>query len=326
MNVNRWVTGWLAVAVFVGGPWLAAPAHGQGSESAGMITELKVDRGRVEVRAAGAQEWRKAGPLLALRAGDTIRVSDEAVAVILLSGGRGSVRVTKANSPYVVAAPQPGESKAQKALTLLEASLGFLSTTAKEEPRATLSTRGGPKPPVILTPRNGPVLPDSLTFEWLGSRFSRYTVRIVGPKGVVIEKKDLTGARFAYPAGAPPLSPGVRYTVQVLSGGHPAQEAWFEVVDPARAQAIRQDVKELEQAFGRTVSPNTLVALRAGFLARNGLVHDARLILVTALAKDPDEPTLHLLLGKLYETAGLRDQAAEAFDEARFLMTGPTKQ
>jgi hypothetical protein len=280
----------------------------------------------VEVKAAAAQEWRKAGPLLALRAGDTIRVSDEAMAVVLLSGGRGSVRVTKANSPFVVAAPQAGESKAQKAMTLLEASLGFLSTTAKEEPRATLSTRGGPKPPVILTPRNGPVLPDSLTFEWLGSRFSRYTVRIVGPKGVVIEKKDLTGARLEYPAGAPPLSPGVRYTIQVLSGSHPTQEAWFEVMDPARAQAIRQDLRGLEQSLGRSPSPNTVAALRAGFLARNGLIHDARLTLVAALAKDSDEPTLHLLLGKLYETAGLRDQAAEAFDEARFLLTGPTKQ
>jgi len=326
MSGKRWLAAWVAALVLLGSQCFPAPAGGQGSESAGMITELRVDRGRIEVKAAGAQEWRKAGPLLALRAGDTIRVSDEAMAVILLSGGRGTVRVTRANSPFVVATSQPGESKAQKAMTLLEASLGFLSTTAKEEPRATLSTRGGPKPPVILTPRNGPVLPDSLTFEWLGSRFSRYTVRIVGPKGVVIEKKDLTGARFAYPAGAPPLSPGIRYTIQVLSGGHPAQEAWFEVLEQTRAQAIRRDLKELEQAVGPTVSPNTLAALRAGFLARNGLVHDARLTLVAALAKDPDEPTLHLLLGKLYETAGLRDQAAEAFDETRFLMTGPTKQ
>ncbi len=302
---------------------VAAPANSQGSETAGMIMELKVDRGRVEVRSAGAQEWRKAGPLLALRAGDAVRTTDEATAVILLSGGRGSVRVTKANSPFVVATPQPGESKAQKAMTLLDASLGFLSAAAKEEPRATLSTRGGPKPPVILTPRNGPVLPDSLTFEWLGSRFSRYTVRIVGPKGVVIEKRDLTGARFEYSPDAPPLSPGIRYTIQVVSGSHPVQQAWFEVLDQARAQAIRRDMKELEQALGPSVSPNTLAALRAGFLARNGLVHDARLTLVTALAKDPDEPTLHLLLGKLYEQAGLREQAAESFDEARFLMTGP---
>src|SRR3972149_5948006 len=108
MNVNRWGTGWVAVAALVGGQWLAVPAHGRGSESAGMITELKVDRGRVEVRPAGAQEWRKAGPLLALRAGDTIRVSDEATAVILLSGGRGTGRGTQANSPFAVAAPPPG--------------------------------------------------------------------------------------------------------------------------------------------------------------------------------------------------------------------------
>lgn len=327
VSANRWVmTGWLAVAALLGGPWLAVPARGQGGESAGMITELKVDRGRVEVRSAGAQEWRKAGPLLALRAGDTVRVTDEAMVVILLSGGRGSVKVSRTNSPFVVAAAQPGESKAQKAMSLLESSLGFLAASPKEEPRATLSTRGGPKPPVILSPRNGPVLPDSLTFEWLGSRFSRYTVRIVGPKGAVVEKKDLTGARFDYPADAPPLTAGVRYTIQVVSGNHPVQQAWFEILDPSRAQAIRQDVKELEQAMGPAVSPNTLVALRAGFLARNGLVHDARLTLIAALAKDPDEPTLHQLLGKIYEAAGLREQAAEAFDEARFLMTGPTKQ
>ena len=323
---DRRRVGSLLVLLGLGVIFAAWPARGQGSESAGMITEIKLLRGQVEVRSAGGQEWRKAGPLLALRAGDTVRATEDASTVILLTGGRGSVKVTKANSPFVVAASQAGESKTQKAMALLETSLGFLSTTAKEEPRATLSTRGGPKPPVILTPRNGPVLPDSLTVEWLGSRFSRYTVQIVGAKGVVLEKKNFTGARFQYPADAPPLAPGVRYTIQVASGSHPVQQAWFEVLDPARAQAIRQDLKELDQAFGRTVSPNTLAALRAGFLAKNGLVHDARLTLVAALAKDPDEPTLHLLLGNLYETAGLHEQAAESFDEARFLMTGPTKQ
>ena len=313
----------LIMAVAFAGQCLAPPAEGQGSESAGMITEIKVLRGQVQVQSAGAQEWRKAGPLLALRAGDTVRATEDASVVILLSGGRGSVKVTRTSSPFVVAGLQPGETKAQKAMTLLESSLSFLSATAKEEPRATLSTRGGPRPPVILSPRNGPVLPDSLTFEWLGSRFSRYTVRIAGPKGVVLEKKDLTGGRFDYPTDAPTLTPGVRYTIQVVAGNHPAQQAWFEVLDATRAQGIRQDIKELEQAFGPTVSPNTLVALRAGFLARNGLVHNARVTLIAALAKDPDEPTLHLLLGKLYEAAGLREQAAEALDEARFLMSGP---
>lgn len=291
-----------------------------------MITELKINRGRVEVKPAGAQEWRKAGPLLTLRVGDTVRATEDATAVILLSGGRGSIKVNAAASPFLVPAPQSGESKVQKAMALLDASLGFLSTTAKEEPRATLSTRGGPRPPVILTPRNGPVLPDSLTFEWLGSRFSRYTFRIVGPKGVVLEKRDLTGARFDYPPDAPPLTPGVRYTVQVLSGSHPAQQAWFEVLETSRAETIRRDIKELEQAVGPTISPNTLVTLRTGFLASNGLIHDARLSLIAALTKDPDEPTFHLLLAKLYEKSGLPAQAAEEYDEAGFLMSGPAKR
>ena len=314
------LTALLALAGLLSGLGLATPAPGQG-EASGMITEIKVGRGRVEVRPAGSQEWRRAGALLALRAGDTVRATDDASAVILLSGGRGSTRVTQASSPYVVPGPQAGAGKAQKALALLESSLGFLSATAKEAPRATLSTRGGTRPPVILTPRNVPVLPDALAFEWLGSRSARYSVRMVGPAGPVLER-TVTGARLDFPPDAPSLRPGVRYTIEVVSGNHPIQQAWFEVVEPARAQAIRQDLRELEQAAGATASPNTLIALRAGFLASQGLLHDARQALVGGLTKDPDEPTFHFLLGKLYEKAGLAEQAAEALDEARFLMSG----
>lgn len=323
MSRYRWMTAWPAVAALLGTLWLPGPAAGQGGEAAGMITEIKTGRGRVEVRPAGTQEWRRAGPLLALRAGDAVRATEDASVVILLSGSRGGTKVAAANSPFLLSAPKPGETKAQKALTLLGQTVGFLSTTAKEEPRATLSTRAGTKPPVILSPRNGPVLPDSLTIEWLGSRLARYTIRVAGPKGVLVERKDLTGAKFDYPSDAPPLTPGVRYTVQVISGNHPPQQAWFEILDSTRAQAIRQDMKELEQTLGPTVSPNTLVTLRAGFLGNNGLLHDARLALIEALTRDPDEPTLHFLLANLYSKLGLPEQAAESYDESRFLVTGP---
>lgn len=47
---------------------------------------------------------------------------------------------------------------------------------------------------------------------------------------------------------------------------------------------------------------------------------------VSGGSSDVTIKTFQLLLGKLYEAAGLLEQAAEAFDEARFLMTGPTKQ
>ena len=83
----------LIMAVAFAGQCLAPPAEGQGSESAGMITEIKVLRGQVQVQSAGAQEWRKAGPLLALRAGDTVNTTSrieglnrELSTAILISG------------------------------------------------------------------------------------------------------------------------------------------------------------------------------------------------------------------------------------------------
>ncbi len=325
MGMNMGRTGSARVA-FCLAITLAPPlAAGQGAETAGMITEIKNGRGRVEVRAAGAQDWSPAGPLQALRAGDAVRASADAWGVVVLSGGRGNVRVDAAGSPYVVPAPRPGETKLQKALGLLEASFNFLSSGAKEAPRVSLSTRGVP-PPVILSPRNGPILPESVAFEWMGSAFARYAVKVSGPGGVLLERTGVTGGAFTYPPGAPPLAPGVRYTLQVVSAGHPPQEAWFEVLEPGRAQAIRQDLAELEQALGASASTNTLATLRAGFLASHGLFHDARLTLLAALARDPDEPALHASLGNLYSKTGLPDQAAKEYDEAQFLVTQGAKE
>ncbi len=320
MNIETWRSRGVIVGL-AGLILMPVMAFAQGGESVGMITEIKVGKGRVEVKAAGKPDSRPAGPFLALRAGDTVRATENAFAVILLTGGRGTVKVEASNSPLVLAAGVAADSKLQKARTLVEVSVGFLTASAAEPPRAVMSVRAGAKPAVILTPRNGAVLPGPLTFEWLGSQFSRYTVRVSGSAGVLLEKKGVVGARFEYPTDAPPLAAGVRYRLQVEPANGPAQETSFEVVDARRAETVRQNLKELTDALGPTVSPNTLVALRTGILAGEGLTHDARLVVMAALTKDPDEPSLHVLLGQLYQKAGLPDQAAESFDEAQFLLT-----
>ena len=132
----------------------------------------------------------------------------------------------------------------------------------------------------------------------------------------------LAGAKFAYPVDAAPLTPGVRYRLQVISAVRPPETAWFEVVDPARAQAIRQDLAELAAAAGPVVSPDTLVATRVAYLTSQGLVADARLTLMAALANQPDDVTFHVLLGDLYQRLGLSEQAADSFSEARSLGAG----
>jgi hypothetical protein len=296
-------------------------AWAQGGESAGMITEIKVGKGKVEVKSAGKPD-RPAGPFLALRVGDSLRATDNAFAVVLLTGGRGTVKVEAANSPYTVAAGTPAETKLQKAQTLVAGSVGFLSSQAAEPPKAVLSVRAGAKPSVVLSPRNTAVLPGPITFEWLGTQFARYTVRVTDAAGAtVLEKKGVVGAKFAYPADAPVLKSGTKYTLHVEPATGAAQQATFEIVDANRAEVVRQNLREIVEALGPKTSLNTVVAIQTGTLAEAGLLHDARLVVLAALAKDPDEPSLHTLLGQLYQKSGLADQAAESFDEAQFLLT-----
>ena len=57
-------------------------------------------------------------------------------------------------------------------------------------------------------------------------------MQVIGARGQVRRHAEAHGPR---------LAPGVRYTVQVTARGHPPEQAWFEVVDATRGQAIRQD-------------------------------------------------------------------------------------
>jgi hypothetical protein len=308
--------------LFVGFLLALVPAVlAQSTETAAVITEIKPGRGRVEVKPAVGGDWRPARPLLALRAGDAVRTTENASAVVLLSGGRGTRRIEGAAGSFTVPGAAAAAAPGQKAKTLMEASLGFLAGVTTESSQAGLAARGAERAPVIVSPRNGRVLPDALAFDWLGSRFTRYTLRVVGPGGPVLERREITGGHWEYPADASALSPNVRYTLQVTATGHPPQEAWFEVVDAGRARAVAGDLAALEQELGPSVSPTSRALLRAGLLARDGLLHDARRVVIAALAADRDEPTLHLLLGDLYTRTGLTDLAALSFDEARFLLS-----
>jgi hypothetical protein len=319
--IARQLTRWCLVLALPALAWSPFVASGGEREVAGMITEIHVGRGRVEVGSAGGERWRPATPLLTLRDGDTVATTADAWVVVVLAGGRSAVRIDEATSPFVVTAAPSGRGRLHKGLKILETSLDFLATTPREV-FGNLGSRGGVRPPVILTPRNGRVLPDSVVFEWRGSRSSRYGVRIVGPDGPVLERADLAATRFEYPSDAPALIPGIRYRFQLLPAWHPPQEVWFEVVDPALARAIQQDLRDLGAALPAEASAATAAVLKTGLLAHHGLLHDARLGVAAALGRHPDEPTLHFLLGEVYTRQGLTQEAAEAFAEARFLLGG----
>jgi hypothetical protein len=139
---RRRLTYWLGITVLPAILWLPGHAGSAEREVAGMITEIHVGRGQVEVRSADSGRWRPATPLLTLRDGDTVEATRDAWVVIVLTGGRGSVRVDDATAPFIVSAFVMDRGPLSKGLKILEASFDFLSTT-KELPLGVLGTRGG---------------------------------------------------------------------------------------------------------------------------------------------------------------------------------------
>lgn len=296
-------------------------AYAQPTEVTGMVTEIKVEGGAVEVRLKGSVKWKPARPLMALRPGDAVRATEDAWAVVVLSGSLRSVRIDSGSSPFLVPALPAGADRSTKAAVLLKATLEYVSGHVQERLTPILVTRGEPRPPVIVTPHNCVLLPGPLVIEWAGPEDARATVRIGGTSGLRLERRSMLSRRLESSAAALGLGPGVRYRVQLEVDGSPPQETWFEVVDHDRALEIQQDLADLEQMFPADGSATSVAIIKGAHLMRLGLLHDAWMILEIALKKDSGEPALNVLLGDIYTSSGLETLAAESYQRAQDLLS-----
>ncbi len=303
----------LALAITVGflGPIAAAAA-----DPVAVFTEICPGKGEVRIKRAEDADWTVPRALQALRAGDQVRVTGDGRATVTFTGG-GAQAVTAANSPFTVAAPR-GETGTDRARGLVAGVTQFLLGQPKPPTYEALSVRSGSPPPRILSPRETRVLPGPMTFEWAGPPRPDYSVRVMDPQGPVWEQAGVPRRPLSYPASAPPLVAGARYRWTLEAPGQPAQETGFDVLAEADAARIRAALADLASSGDGGSSP---ALVRAGLFFREGLYADARRELTTAIAQDPDEPTLRQLLGYVYDRVGLIDLAAQEFDEAEFLAT-----
>lgn len=304
---------------FAGAIVLAWVTLAGAADPVGVLTEIRAERGQVEVKRAGETQWTAAQPLLALRPGDQLRVTGEARAALVFTGGRGAQAVSSGNSPFTIQAPAAAAA-GDKVKGLVGSVTDFLSGKQKDLAYLPLSVRSVRPPRVVqLGPRATKVLPGAVSFEWSGSDTLRYKVRVLGPQGMLWEQADLHRKPVPYPASAPALEPGVRYVWQLETAGQPVQQTEFEILRAAEAARVRESLDILVPGSLPGYPPSSIALMRAGYELRDGLYADARRELLTALAGDPDEPTLHFLLGQVYDTIGLGELAQREFIEARDL-------
>jgi hypothetical protein len=282
-----------------------------------VLCEIHIGQGEVWVQHAGTSDWLPPRPLLALHAGDQIRVVGDGQAVLIFTGG-GAQAVLSANSPYIVQAPT-AESGRENVRALVGRVTQFLLGQGKSPTYRPLAVRN-PRQPSILSPRETKLLPGPVTFEWSGSDRLRYSIRVHGPQGLIWEQAQLPRQPLSYPEAAPALGAGGRYTWELQTNGYQVQRAQFELLPVSEAARVRETLALLQPDTLPGYPPNTVLLLRVGFLYGEGLYQEARRGLLAGIAADANDPTLHLLLGHVYDRMGLKEPAA-AFEDARLLST-----
>ena len=276
-----------AVLVLAAVPALAATPIG-------VITELHLRNGQVEVKPAAGGDWQAAQPLLSINEGDQVRAAGAGRAVLVFVASQRSTVVTPANSPFVVAPPaQPGFGERVKA------AVGFLQSTPVKP--QSLQTRSTGEPVVLLAPRTL-VAAEGVTLEWTGRGTSRYTVRVISGDGrVLFERKALEAQPLALSPDDVRLVPG-RYRWEVESQAHGIHHAAFDVATPDAVAQAGAAADAVEQARYPAV---TAALLKAAALSRERFHAAARRELLRAIAASPDEPTLHVVLADVYDKTGL---------------------
>ena len=286
----------------------------QGQEAVAVITELKFNRGDIQLRTASSAAPAKPAVLQSLYAGNVVQTTKDAVAVIFFTDGSRTVTVDEKNPSFEV---KTSQAKTSPAVSTVKEVAGLLVGKKKPPTYVALAVRGKPQPPTPLSPRNTKILSDAPMFHWMGMEQQPATVKVFGPGGVIWSAENLSLTKIAYPASAPRLQPDIDYSWVIEKKGFAGSKATFKIVKPADAQAINGRLAELNGVGG--LSKTTLAVLKANFLMSKELYYEAREILTDAIGADSDEPTLHFVLGELYDKIGLKNLATEEFNEAEFL-------
>ena len=283
-------------------------------DAVAVITELKFNRGDIQLRVSGSAAPAKPAVLQSLYAGNVVLTTKDAVAVIFFTDGSRMVTVDEKNPSFEV---RVSTAKGSVAGSGIKEVASLLVGKKKPPTYVALSVRGKAQPPTLLSPRNSKILSDSPTFHWMGMDQQPGTVKVFGPQGEIWSAQNINLTKIAYPATAPRLQADVEYGWSIEKKGVGASKTTFKLLGGLEAQAVKERLAELGAMAG--ASKTTLAVLKANLLMSKELFHDAREILTEAIGADSDEPTLHFVLGELYDKTGLKSLATEEYNEAEYL-------
>ena len=195
-------------------------------DAVAVITELKFNRGDIQLRVSGSAAPAKPAVLQSLYAGNVVQTTKDAVAVIFFTDGSRMVTVDEKNPSFEVRVSTAKDSAAGSGVK----EVASLLVGKKKPPTyVALSVRGKAQPPTLLSPRNSKILSDSPTFHWMGMDQQPGTVKVFGPQGEIWSAQNINLTKIAYPATAPRLQADVEYGWSIEKKGVARQQDDFQI-------------------------------------------------------------------------------------------------
>jgi len=312
-------------AVLAISAWPAASAA-QNSPTA-VLTSCK---GPVTVQRAGGEKV-AATFGLALNDGDEVKTGAGAEAEIMFAAGNWvqvgeNSAMTIKGRPGGVTARNQGGLQGDKPVNgngSFEVVQNFLKLKNSEGTSSIGALRSADKASalVALAPCQTRVRAGRPTFRWkIEDPATELRLTVYSESGVLGQFEVTNTTTFAYPSEAPALTPGVSYSWTIetsdplVSPPLRTAAAYFEIMAPADAKALESGLAGLE---AKKPGPVTYHLMRASLFFDHGLVDEAITETESALASDPDNSSLHAILGRLYAESGRTKDAISEMNKAQ---------
>jgi tetratricopeptide (TPR) repeat protein len=259
--------------------------------------------------------------------GDQLRTKENSQVSILFQNS--NLVTLGPNSSLTIADNTPGGSRnsVRKVNPDLTPNLSLLTfhESRDGEAEALAGLRAGKTETDItpMSPRNSKMRSSRPSFEWVSARsHESYGVTLFADTGAVWTCRTGT-TRLDYPGSERALEPGKSYFWYVegedLFEKTKSPDAGFTLLSSEDVKCVEEQERHLRQTMGGDGENSSVQFLLGAYYDQMGLVMEAIPQFRLLAEKNPDAPLPHEILGRLYEKAGLKDQAIRELQKAVML-------
>ena len=227
---------------------------------------------------------------------------------ILLAAVIASLAVTQSSGQQAPSNPPQAQNTPRRVKTKVD---GFdLAPDKASANQIGGASRGEGAKTLLVAPHKARVYTLRPSFAWKGDPSATYKLRIQDTMGTFSWDREVTGTSMAYPADAPPLTPGTTYLWKVAPDspllGPPPPASIIVVVSGTDRAQIDDGLAQIQG------SGSEADAARAKYLYDQRLWYDALMAYSDLIAKDPGQADFYKMRGTLYDQVPAAEQLADA--------------